>query len=345
MLLCDTILEAARLADRPADLGVPASAAASPLLRAQFVAIAELAGGIGKAVRYVIDDDVVRAAVDVAASRPSSIRDAFPVARALHPFMWVEWFDGPRHEARREAGILSTGERASAAAHRVGCLVRSDAEGRRGDMLFAWMHQDQVTGQAPRIPNVCPLAISFDFDPHPLPTRAQEGVTDMHRRWQSSPAEIEALGAIELTASISTTSGGAAVTKALSEIVGKKAAADYLVQGRRDLDGEYLHMLAVLLLLQAPNATSLREEDRTRLNRARAKAGKPSLLDHRIAYMRIGSRLAREGTAGGGGGAGGHRRAHIVRGHFVTRQQTVFWRRSHLRGSGSPPTKTVKVSV
>src|SRR3546814_6678293 len=71
------------------------------------------------------------------------------------------------------------------------------------------------------------------------------------------------------------------------------AAGQYLAQARRDLDGEYLHMLAIMLLLQARNATGFREEDRSRLNQARIRSGKPSLLDHRIAYMRIGEREAR----------------------------------------------------
>src|SRR3546814_5218211 len=126
-------------------------------MKAQGSAVAELAGGLGQAVRYLMGDDVVPAAVDVAAAKPSSMRDAFPVAHSAHPFLWAEWFDAPRAAARREAGILSVGEQQSMPARRVGCLVRSDTAGRRGDMLFAWTHADQESGRAARIPNVSPL--------------------------------------------------------------------------------------------------------------------------------------------------------------------------------------------
>src|SRR3546814_1217273 len=106
-------------------------------MKAQGISVAELAGGLGQAVRYLIGDDVVRAAVDVAAAKPSSMRDAFPVAHSAHPFMWAEWFDAPRAAARRDAGILSVGERQSMPARRYVCLVRSETNGRSGDIDIA----------------------------------------------------------------------------------------------------------------------------------------------------------------------------------------------------------------
>src|SRR3546814_8246524 len=88
--------------------------------------------------------------------------------------------------------------------------------------------------------------------------------------WSSDvcSSDLEALSAIEATAGLVPTSGGKSVATALYFAVGNEAAGQYLAQARRDLDGEYLHMLAIMLLLQARNATGFREEDRSRLNRS-----------------------------------------------------------------------------
>ncbi len=113
---------------------------------------------------------------------------------------------------------------------------------------------------------------------------------------------------------------------------------------QRDLDGEAVAFLSLMTLLAAQNAVAHAPEDRSKLNRNRVRRGELPLRDHVVVRMRLSAAERRSSSGSAGTGSGDPRRAHLVRGHFVNRAGKIFWRRSHARGFGSVPTKTVLVS-
>ncbi|MGC1520191.1 MAG: hypothetical protein WA803_01515 [Steroidobacteraceae bacterium] len=102
-------------------------------------------------------------------------------------------------------------------------------------------------------------------------------------------------------------------------------------------------LLAFFLLLATRPGLPRRPLMLERLNKARAKCGKSTLLEQTEVF----APLLPEYRSECGGGSGASRRAcrlHHVRGHLVRRGSTLFWRVPHLRGSaraGSVRIRTV----
>ncbi len=92
-------------------------------------------------------------------------------------------------------------------------------------------------------------------------------------------------------------------------------------------------VLAFLLLLSAKDATRLVPVSRTAINRKRLANGRAPLLDH----IEVNASLDAVSTGESAGKGSGRQspRLHHVRGHLVRRENRVFWRVPHLRGSGS----------
>jgi hypothetical protein len=102
-------------------------------------------------------------------------------------------------------------------------------------------------------------------------------------------------------------------------------------------------VLAFFLLLATRPGLPRRPLMLERLNRARAKSGKPPLLDQ----IEVFSPLMPEFESGRSSYSGASRRSrrlHHVRGHLVRRGSKLFWRVPHLRGNaraGTIRTRTV----
>jgi hypothetical protein len=92
-------------------------------------------------------------------------------------------------------------------------------------------------------------------------------------------------------------------------------------------------LLAFLLLLSAKDATRGVPVSRAAINRKRLTHGRAPLLDH----IEVNASLDAVATAESSGDLSGRQspRLHHVRGHLVRRENRVFWRVPHLRGSAS----------
>ena len=93
-------------------------------------------------------------------------------------------------------------------------------------------------------------------------------------------------------------------------------------------------LLGFFLLLSAKDATRSLPVSRTAINRKRLAHGRPPLLDH--IEVRASLDAVGESDANGAELIGRQSpRLHHVRGHLVRRDNRVFWRTPHLRGSAA----------
>lgn len=358
MLLCDRISRLADLAKAPRRIGLPRGVEAMPAIVHQLAACSVFAKDLRRAsVRYVLGDDVVEAATTVVTSRPVSIRDCTDSLRVPWPVAWVEWREAARIAARRAIGIAY--DNGQDAADRLGFLVEAEPDGRRGRVRFAWSHPPGDWES--EFPTFSPFAIRFDFDlvsdqSLPVPSEEVKRGSDLYRKWARSPEDLAALDGMNRAFSFEPSPEAPAVGAALESVQAPKgngfqsgpgidAALGALL---KDVAPEGLPFVATMMLLTARNGVGTRPEERTKLNRARSRRGEPLLLDHVVASLRLGRASASSASADGGDPRG-LRRAHAVKGHFVTRSGIIFWRRAHTRGVGSglpaAATRTVKVSM
>jgi len=113
---------------------------------------------------------------------------------------------------------------------------------------------------------------------------------------------------------------------AAQDMISKMAQSDWA--------GESAFLLAVIGLLNARNAVEFEHVDRRKLNRSRARSGKPALFEHKL--LKIHHRQQQR-VYGDGSADGSHApmRGHFVRGHFKARKSGIFFWHPFMRGDFS----------
>jgi hypothetical protein len=103
-----------------------------------------------------------------------------------------------------------------------------------------------------------------------------------------------------------------------------------------DWGGEPWFWTSVLELLNAKGGAEIAPgEDRTKLNRARAKSGKPELKPFHVLKLKLGAGKSVPQAAPGERDEHRSMRAHMVRGHFKQRASGLYWWSPFVRGDKS----------
>ncbi|MDB5671619.1 MAG: hypothetical protein JWO25_2578 [Alphaproteobacteria bacterium] len=273
---------------------------------------ASLAGAVAESpIRYVLADPVRDACHQIAARWPELMDPASATLRLPVPAMWIEW-----DESDSAAGTLRTG-----------LLVRAGDSDRCGTVHTFW--DDPRTGA-----EMAQAHIAFDFD-HLISPRQDDC---------PALARFPAVRALAPHFVISVepewmrffaASGGGQQRL-------RTAIAECAIQAVPN----FTFLVSLLRLLAVRNNVDARPVERRELNRARARRGKPALLDHVEVSLAIGG-SGRRGVSHLG--ARSPCRQHVVRGHLVNRDGTIFWRSPHLRGrtnpNGAPMKRNVRLSI
>ncbi|HEX3396951.1 MAG TPA: hypothetical protein VHS76_09630 [Steroidobacteraceae bacterium] len=289
-------------------------------------------------LRFVLGDDLTRASAELAFADGARLVGCLDLLRMPAPHLWIEWNDEAHKRVIHETH--STAEFDSAAAGRkVGILLRASANGLRALGRTFWA---DAAGESNAEVTLSPLETHFDL---------RGEFTD------AKDAQDILSGSF-----LDATHGGNAATASLLDHVRfrfeeswaayyRDAAADADFKRRLINDSidsiawDAPFVLAFLLLLSAKDATRLLPVSRAAINRKRLANGRSPLLDH----VEVNASLDAVSTAESSGDGSGRQspRLHHVRGHLVRRENRVFWRVPHLRGSerrGAVRSRTVCLS-
>jgi hypothetical protein len=275
-------------------------------------------------LRFVLGDDLAQASADLAYADGARLVGCLDLLRMPAPHLWIEWNDEVHkrviHETRSAAEFDS-----AAAGRKVGILLRASANGLTAVGRTFWAH---TSADEHADLTLSPLETHFDL-------RGEFA--------DSQDSHVLSGGFLDAT------HGGNAATASLLDHVRfrfeeswaayyRGAAGDANFKRRLINDSidsiawDAPFVLAFLLLLSAKDATRLIPVSRTAINRKRLANGRAPLLDH----IEVNASLDAVLTAESAGDASGRQspRLHHVRGHLVRRENRVFWRVPHLRGSG-----------
>ena len=276
-------------------------------------------------LRFVLGDDLTQASADLAFADGARLVGCLDLLRMPAPHLWIEWNDEVHkrviHETRSATQFDS-----AAAGRKVGILLRAAGNGLTALGRTFWAN---TAGDEPSDVTLSPLETHFD----------------LRGEFADSNDSRDVLSGGFLDA----THGGNPATASLLDHVRfrfedswaayyREAASD--PDFKRRLINESINsiawdapfILAFLLLLSAKDATRLVPISRAAINRKRLMNGRAPLLDH----IEVNASLDAVLTGGSSGEISGRQspRLHHVRGHLVRREQRVFWRVPHLRGSG-----------
>lgn len=276
-------------------------------------------------LRFVIADDLTRASAELGFADGDRLASCVDLLRIPAPRLWVEWSDAVHQQVICECGIVPQRD-PNAFGRQVGVLLEASADGRSAKARTFWsaaVPDGQCEAQ------MSPLETHIDLD-----VRFKSGGD---------------LGAMLRGHYVSVTH------------VGDAGLADLLGRVRFQFDDEWLSyyraaapdanerqgiaraslasvahdiplLLGFFLLLNANGATRHIPVARGILNRKRVQRNRAPLLDH----VEVHASLPELSGGQAGGAIAGSRRSprlHHVRGHLVRREDRVFWRTPHLRGS------------
>jgi hypothetical protein len=279
-------------------------------------------------LRYVLGDDLTQASAELAFADGARLVGCLDLLRMPAPHLWIEWNDEVHkrviHETRSAAEFAEYDS--AATGRKVGILLRASANGLTAVGRTFWA---DAAGDEPAEVTLSPLETHFDL-------RGEfAGAKDRQ--------DILSGGFVDAT------HGGNPATASLLDYVRfrfeeswaeyyREAAADADFKQRLIIDSidsiawDAPFVLAFLLLLSAKDATRLMPVSRAAINRKRLANGRAALLDHVEVNASLDAVSTVESTGDGSGRQSP--RLHHVRGHLVRRENRVFWRVPHLRGSG-----------
>jgi hypothetical protein len=276
-------------------------------------------------LRFVLGDDLTQASADLAFADGARLVGCLDLLQMPAPHLWIEWNDEVHkrviHDTRSATHFDS-----AAVGRKVGILLRASANGLTAVGRTFWAN---AAGDEPAEVTLSPLETHFDL-------RGEFADSNGTR-------DVLAGGFLDAT------HGGSQATATLLDHVRfrfedswaayyREAATDAdfkrrLINDSIDSIGwDAPFILAFLLLLSAKDATRVVPISRAAINRKRLANGRAPLLDH----IEVNASLDAVSTADSSGELSGRQspRLHHVRGHLVRREQRVFWRVPHLRGSG-----------
>lgn len=258
--------------------------------------------------RYVLLEDVSRVCRSISDEWPDLLAPANPRLRAPMPSFWLEWTNS---SCRQE----------------VGALIKSDIDGRSGRLRLFW---NTAAGA-----EVAQADVLFDLD-NPI-TFNREGRFAF--RLAEPPPTVSFL-------------------RPHLALLFDECWEEYFrgsPLGTEGLPGtaqicwqrllpDVIDTFAFFALLGTHVPFEKRPIERDRLNFARAKRGKPSLLDH--VQLTIGKpQIATNSHEGAVSSGRRNPRLHAVRGHLVRRGDGVFWRVAHMRGNTHARNNTSNVKI
>ena len=275
-------------------------------------------------LRFVLGDDVTRASAELAFADGTRLAGCLDLLRMPAPQLWIEWNDAVYkrviHQSHSAAGFD-----AAAAGRRVGVLVQAAADGLGAICRTFWADAmgDDSSGVI-----MSPLQTHIDLRGEFAGPADQEDFLD------GGFARLTDLGDTAMASLLDHVrfrfdeSWSAYYAAAARTPDSKRSVVEgSLAAVARDAP----FLLAFILLLTAKDATRLTPVSRAAINLKRVSLGRAPLLDH----VEVNASLEALEPAESGQGFAGRQspRLHHVRGHLVRRDDRIFWRTSHLRGS------------
>ena len=276
----------------------------------------------GCRVRYVLGDDLAQLCADLAYSKGARTVACVDLLHVPAETLWVEWCNEPWQNALRRYGFPLVDGGCQWVGRR-GALIQASLDGRRGLVRTFW------TGDPEQDVLASSIEAFFDFDTlegeEPEPPDRQAGQTiQVYDGARPDDDVLARCFRFRYERTWSDYYAQAGLSTKQSEAIWRQSLGTIAT--------DVPMLLTFFLLLASRGGLPRRPQTLERLNRARRKAGKPTLLDHvevRAPLLPEYQETSRPHDHSARRGP----RLHHVRGHLVRRGSQLFWRVPHLRGS------------
>jgi len=277
-------------------------------------------------LRFVLGDDLTRASAELAFADGARLAGCLDLLRVPARQMWIEWNDEVHKRVIYETQSAADYD-AAAAGRRVGVLLQGSADGYAAMVRTFW-----ADGAADESAEVILSPLEAHIDLRGEFAGACEGGGVLAGGFAAVGHDTDAaMNCLLDHVRFRFDDAWAAYYRAAAIGPGtqREVVHGSLAAVARDIP----LVLAFILLLSAKDATRSIPVSRAAINRKRQAHGRPPLLDHIEVRASLDAVYDADPT---GAELVGRQspRLHHVRGHLVRRDNRVFWRVPHLRGSG-----------
>jgi hypothetical protein len=272
-------------------------------------------------LRLVLSDELVRICIELAYSEGDELSGCLDLLHLPAEQLWIEWSEPARREALRRV-IPECVDLDDSDVERSGVLISAASSGRSGSLRTFFLTRVE-RGE----PVVAALETLLDLDgsgaPGVLETVLKGGVVGVCDMQNAHLNDLLRCARFRLDS---------AWQRYYASVVGSPALGAHVVRLLIAGVAFDIPMLLALFLLMTIRADLVQRAVKPeRLNRKRAKFGRPPLLEH----VEVSSPLfvqAAYHDPEQPASARSAPRFHHVRGHIVRRRNTVYWRGPHWRG-------------
>jgi hypothetical protein len=277
-------------------------------------------------LRFILGDDLTRASAELAFADGARLAGCLDLLRIPAPDLWVEWSDDVHQRVICQSGSAADYDTA-AAGRRVGVLLQGARHGFAAVARTFWA--DGAAAEGSEV-TLSPLETHIDLRgelAEPCGMRdvlrgGYIGVADAHDSAMACLLDHVRFRFDDAWAAYYRST-------ATSPEEQRHVVHSSLAAVARDMP----LLLAFFLLLSAKDATRSIPISRSAINRKRHALGRAPLLDHVEVHASLDAARTSDAAAAELVGRQSPR-LHHVRGHLVRRDNRVFWRTPHLRGSG-----------
>ena len=275
--------------------------------------------------RFILGDDLTRACAELAFAAGARLAGCLDLLRVPAPLTWVEWNDDIHNRVVHESGSAPDYD-PGARGRRVGVLLRGSPAGETVVLHTFWTDRDVHLNA-----DVVLSLVETLIDLRGPPARGASLIEVLSGGFASVTDERnDAMATLLDHVRFRLDDRWADYYRAAATTTAEQSEAvkDCLAAVARDAP----LLLAFFLLLNARDATRSIPIAREAINRKRLSRGQLPLLDHVEVRASLEAIKTHDDTACGSGTRQSPR-LHHVRGHLVRRDNRVFWRTPHLRGS------------
>jgi hypothetical protein len=279
----------------------------------------------GCPLRFVLGDDLTQASAELAFADGARLVGCLDLLRMPAQNLWIEWNDEVHKRVIHETQSAANPDLATSG-RKVGILLRASPNGFAAIGRTFWT--DATSDESAEV-TVSPLETHFDLrgefeQAHGMDPLSGAFVDATHSR---NFATATLLGHVRFRFDES----WADYYRPAAEHA--QFLQRLITESVNSIAWDAPLILAFLLLLSAKDATRMAPVSRAAINRKRLANGRSPLLDHIEVNASLDALAANEPSGESSGRQSP--RLHHVRGHLVRRDDRVFWRVPHLRGSGT----------
>lgn len=274
-------------------------------------------------LRFVIADNLTRASAELAFADGDRLAGCLDLLGFPAPLLWVEWSDAVHQQVICQCDIVAQSDK-NALGRQVGVLLQAEPGGRSAMARTFW---NVPASEAEVLMSPIETYISLDerFEPNVNAEKMLMGEYASVHCGDRGVADLLAHVRFKFDDQWSTYYRDTAVDADSREKVTRKSLSG--------VAHDIPLLLAFFLLLNAKGATRPIQVQRNQLNRKRSEKHRPPLLDHIEVHATLPALTSDSGNDECSEITRRSPRLHHVRGHVVRRENRVFWRTPHLRGS------------